>query len=173
MGVADVWVGYQDRGLHYFDGTDFRPVSRSWDELDRDRAVGDGDREGFVNCGQGCAGCDHDIEVRQHLTAIDGHVEDALIRRVPIDLRELQNDVVASIRNRELVGKCAVALRLIESGIRGVIDGAGRTVNVASAEARVGTPGLPQRIRIGSSPGMHPDGGERTRGRELGQRDPR
>lgn len=92
-------------GLGDFDGTDLRPVSRSWDELDRDRAVGDCDREGFVNGRQGRASRSDDIEVRQHLGAIDGHAENPLTDRGPVDLCKLQNDIVVSIRNRELVGE--------------------------------------------------------------------
>ena len=141
--------------MRYFESTDFGPVSRSCYELDRDHAIGHCDWKGFVNCSQGCARCSHDIEIRQHLRAIDGHVEDPLTNRCPINLRELQNHVVVSVRNRKLIGKCAEALGLIQSRIRSVIDGAGRAVNIASAEARVGAPGLSQRIRIRSTAGVH------------------
>src|SRR5690242_5808473 len=67
-------------------------------KVDVDRAVGHCDRERpFDGSVDPAARLSQDVEVREHLLAVDRHVEGALASRGPVQLGELQHYTVLTI----------------------------------------------------------------------------
>src|SRR5260370_21713808 len=153
--------------LTNLDGADLRQVRGTRSKLNRDLAVSHGDRESLVDGRERSPRRGNDVKVGQHRGAVDRHIEDAFAGGGPVELSELQSDIIAAVRDTKLIGEVTVALRLVELGIGRVSNVAGCASRVPTNKAGIRAPGLRKSVRISRTAGRSE---ERRVGKECRSR---
>lgn len=125
-----------------------RIIGRALGELDDDLATGYGHRKRPIHCDERSAGLCDDVEIIQNGRAVDEYVKHTLPGAGKSGLRELQRDVVISVRHRNRVCEIAPAARLVQSRGIGVRDVIADRTGGRAGEGIVARPRLAGRIGV-------------------------